>query len=695
MAQPKDELYCITDDQGRCAVNNNGTVDFVSTITPLAVSPDGWQEKSIKYARNMTNFGMWRNFTNPLKYVKDAAYIVRDQLYRFGTERKLYQVIHRLDKTFGGGWIHRLFYKGELDLSQAEDTDTAMQVNIMEGDLIKLFKANENTTYEIDIDVPDAVTVQMDGHFLNEKQNFIIPGGISFTGDHILYVSFINKEGNAFGVAPYTVNGKNGTPDVTTSPDFFLASTVQSIGSNSLAGNVTFSTFNNGGPFSYTLILRYSSGLIVTLATISGTSIGDTYTLPFNYNLDLLDGEEYFLYAISAGTPINYHDSEFSVSFKSRYKTTYIKALRPVYIAQKLLDKITGGGYTFNSTYLSTEWENLLITSGDGIRAYGSAGALNPGFTAPKLKISWSEFYEGYNVPCNLSSFIRNQILNIEKKEDVFKPTIQQAMGEVTDLVVNTAKDFQYNVVKIGYPNTDTEGVNGRDEFNVTQTYTSPITRVNKVYELVSKIIASMYEIEITRINLDGKTTTDDNNDNRNFFLHVEKTATTGSGTQPATYYKLLRNTYTSISGLLNPASAFNLELHPELCLYRHGNIIRSIFYWQDAKDLVFQTSDKNGNVVVMNGTTTYIGNKNIRVGTLSPALFIPLTFKYTSPMPNGFVNTMDAGPDGTFSFQYNGDTHYGFPVDVGIQPANRPAQESTLLCSPQTDLTKLITMSR
>jgi hypothetical protein len=696
MAQPKDELYCITDEQGRCAINNNGTVQFVSTITPLPVSPDGWQEKSIKYARNMVNFGMWRTFTNPLKYVKDAAYIIRDQLYRFGTERKLYQVIHRLDKRFGGSWIHRLFYKGELDLSQAEDTDTAMQVNIMEGDLIKLFKANENTAYEIDIDVPEAVTIQMDGHFLNEKQNFLIPGGISFTGNHIPYVSFINKEGNAFGVAPYTVNGKTGTPNVTTSPDFFLASTIQSVAiGNLLEGSVTFSTTNHGGPFSYTLIMQYSSGLIVTLATISGSAVGDTYTLPFSYQIDLLDGEEYFLYALSSGTPINYIDSEFFVSFKSRYKTTYIKGLRPAYVAQKLLDKITGGGYTFNSTYLSTEWENLLITSGDGIRAYGSTGALNPGFTAPKLKISWSEFYEGYNVPCNLSSFIRNQILNVEKKEDVFKPTIQQAMGEVTDLVVNTAKDFHYNVVKVGYPNTDTEGVNGRDEFNVTQTYTSPITRVSKVYELISKIIASMYEIEITRINLDGKTTTDDNNDNRNFFLHVEKTSTTGSGTQPATFYKLLRNTYTSVSGLLNPASSFNLELHPELCLYRHGNMLRSIFYWQDAKDLVFQTSDKNGNVTVMNGAAKYIGNKNIRIGILSAPLFIPLTLKYSSPMPYDFVQTMDSGPDGTFSIQYGGNALYGFPLDVGIQPANRPAQESTLLCSPQTDILKLITISR
>src|SRR5574341_1783279 len=82
------------------------------------------------------------------------------------------------------------------------------------------------------------------------------------------------------------------------------------------------------------------------------------------------------------------------------------------------------------SSDLTTVWENLLITSGDAIR----------GFAGAKLKISWSDFYEGYNVPCNLCAGIRNQVLFIEKKEDAFQPTIQQAMGEVKDLRVSTAK---------------------------------------------------------------------------------------------------------------------------------------------------------------------------------------------------------------------------------------------------------------
>lgn len=681
--QPKDFLYFLTDEQGRSYRVNNGIVQTSSTPTPLTVTPDGWQDKTIQYNRSTKYSLLFRSFTNPLKYVKDAALIVRNQLYKYGTESKLYQVIHRLDKNFLGGWVHRFFYKGELDLSQAEDNDFAMTVPIMEGDLIKLFKANENTTYELDVDVPEAVTGKMDGHFLNEKHNFLIPA-IELAGAHLLYIQFINKEGTAFGVTPFNVFGHLGLPNYTTSLEYFEAIT-QDVQGMVLSGQVIFDCSSSGV---YVLAIHTSTGRTLELYN-NFVNDGQSYTIDINYTFDVFAGENLFLtgggFNGPSGTGANYIETRLSLSFKSRYKTTFIKGLRPSYVAQKLLDKITGGGYTFSSTYLSTVWENLLVTSGDAIR----------GIPGAKVKISWADFFDSYNIPCNLCAGIRNQVLFVEEKAKAFQATILQNMGEATGLTISPAKDYQYNTINIGYPDTDTEDVNGKDEFNVTQSYTTPITRVSKALDLVSKIRASMYEIEITRINLDGKTTTDDNNDSNNYFLHVEKTATTGTGNEPATYYKLLRNTYDSVTGLLNPSSAFNVELHPELCLYRHGDFIRSVLYWNETKYIVYQKSNKNGNVNIVKSGQTYVGNKNIRIGGLTAPLFIPLEFKFDSPMPYTIIDTMDTGPDGTFSFTYEGLSFYGFPMEVSIQPSNRPSQETTLLCSPVTDLTQLITISR
>jgi hypothetical protein len=667
--------------------------------------------------------GMWRTFTNPLKYVKAAAFILRDQLYRLGTERKLYQVIHRLDKSFGGGWVHKFFYKGELDLSNADDSDTHIAVNIMEGDLIKMFKAYEKTTFEIDIDVPEAVVVKHDGTFLKGNERFAVidPSYAHGIGtDHKEMIPMqrsTSSEGYHFNIAfksdPASITDANYSfiqgEDLTDSDKWNGLVTEDMTLSFHMEGTIRKLNFGVYGPrVGFDMILETNTGRTFTLFNIShefAPNFADA--VPWKFTADsaqitLLKGERFFVYQTATSFQSNnawQYEPDVIFEYKTldRYKPTFVKGLRPAYVAQKLLDKMTGGGYTFTSTYLTTEWENLLITSGEAIRSYDTDGNLRTGATAPKLKISWADFYDGYNVPCNLTEGIRNQVLFIERKSDAFQSSIQLALGQVRDMKPSTskAKDFQYNVLKIGYPNTDTQDVNGKNEFNVTQTYTSPITRDNKTLELVSKVWASMYEQEIVRVKFVGKSTTDDESDNRSFFMHVEKTPTTGTEAEPTTYYKLLRNTYTSISGLISPSTAFNLELHPELCLKRHGNFLRGVFYWQEAGNLVYQTSDKNGDVVVINNGQTYIGNKSIRIGTLDAPLFIPIVFTVEGPMPLDTIEKMDNGPDGTFSWVYNDDTYFGFPLDVSIQPANRPAQETTLLCSPQTDLTNLITMSR
>jgi len=709
MAQPKDFLYSLTDSSGKSYRVNNGFVEAVNTPSPLPVSPDGWQEKSIKFMRNPKYYGLFRTFTTPLKFVREGALILRDRFYKKWVEEKIYMVIHRLDKSFGGGWVHRYFYRGEIDLSQFGDEDTNVEVNVMEGDLSKLLKANENTTYEIPLDVPEAIDVKMDGVMLKQSATFVINNG-DLANDLQPHIPAMNLVG---------------------------VEQIQQVGTRSTERTVAlveagmFSTeeFFLEIPAGTQLTIKYKFGITLRLADgispipnphylfqIHAFDKDGNTTLDqdvINYTADVLIfyGHHLFEGTVTYNIPVkstiyfrstatanglttfytydsNYADEDgglITVSYNYTHPTTYIKALRPAYIGQKLLDKITGGGYTFNSEYLNNVRENLLTTCGDAVRQIQEA----------KLKISWSDFYDSYNVPCNLSAGIRDGNMVVERKAAAFQPYIQQSLEAATGLSITTAKDFQFSSVKIGYPNTDTEDVNGRDEFNVTQTYTSPITRSNKVLELVSKIKASMYEIELTRINLDGKTTTDDSNDNSAFFLLVEKTATAGTDAEPAVYYKLLRETYTSISGIISPATAFNVPISPKACLLAHGNYLRSIFWGQDAGYLVFQTSDKNAELTrTVNGVT--ISEKaNVFIGDLDPALFIPLEFKFTSPMAKDIIATMDAGPDGTFAVPYDGTVLYGFPMEVGIQPANNPAQETTLLCSPQTDLSKLITYGR
>jgi hypothetical protein len=774
MGQPREDLYFLTDADGRCYYVSNGMVVQSSTPVPIPVGPDGWMQKSIKFSRNQKYSGLFRSFSTPLKFVGDGAKIIRERLYKYGTEDKLYLLIHRLDKSFGGGWIHKLFYKGELDLTQADDEETFVSVNIMEGDLVKYFNANAGTVYNIPLNVPEAVIVKDDGVYLYEKINFLLiaqgqPGDVS--NRYILNMFFTTQEGSAFGVEEGNTNAYGLNTDTSSTSSNWLWRLKQDVGNMNFSGTLIFTPTNNSAAGDFRYALRTSLGREILLYTnTSSLAVGQQYTV--NYSVDFTGsaGELFFPTSYFHNNPlffILYEETTAKLSFKSRYKTTYTRCLRPAYVAQYLLDKITGGGYTFHSDYLSNVWENLVITSGDGIR----------GIDGASIKTSFDEFFASYNVPCNLSLFIKDQVLYIEPKATAFGTTVVADLGEVTKFIIKPSQDFEYNVVKIGYPNLNThdfDSLNAKGEFNITNTFTSPISRVNKVLDLTSKYKASMYEQELNRINLDGKTTTSDSSDNDVFFKLIEKTIQTpptaatwyfikyNSGTSthyflntfsgfydtrsipqppafPATislsdfvlvalgffdlvtyltgnpaypgwdgqiysttntstigtgatpYYNLLRETYTSVTGLLDPATAFNIPISPKRCMLAHGNELRSVFYWQEAGFLVFQSSDINADLVTVKDGVTIAESANENIGSFDPPLFIPLDFNVDSPMLDTIIDVMQTDPAETFQFSYNGEVFQGLTKTVSIQPATKAAQTTTLLASPTSDLTKLI----
>src|SRR5215467_9629295 len=135
MPQPKNSLYFLQNAAGLFYSVVNRVVSTTGTPTPLPTHPDGWQDASIKFTREFKYFGVLRTFSTPLKFVKEAARIIRDRVWNTAAafEDRLFLVITMLDKTFGGGWIYQPFYRGELDLSQVNDQDFYVECNVLEG----------------------------------------------------------------------------------------------------------------------------------------------------------------------------------------------------------------------------------------------------------------------------------------------------------------------------------------------------------------------------------------------------------------------------------------------------------------------------------------------------------------------------------------------------------------------------------
>ncbi|MES2620165.1 MAG: hypothetical protein V4615_04865, partial [Bacteroidota bacterium] len=118
--QEKKFLYFLLDETGRSYYLQNGVVKTSAVARHLAHTPDGWDNITIAFDRDLTRVGLSRSFTIPLSFVRDGATILR-KLFHSGTiEQRLFLLIKKFDLQIDEDFIypvHRYLYRGELDLS--------------------------------------------------------------------------------------------------------------------------------------------------------------------------------------------------------------------------------------------------------------------------------------------------------------------------------------------------------------------------------------------------------------------------------------------------------------------------------------------------------------------------------------------------------------------------------------------------
>lgn len=506
----KEFKYYLIETDGRSISVVNGVVTSTSSQKALLTSPDGWQQISVGWERNLTKYGINRNFTLPLDFYFDGGTILRNTFYKENIEREIWLLIQQLelditDTTFR--YIYRYFYKGELDFSTLKDDGVKVSINIMEGGLSKKLKANEATTYELPVATdPEAITVKMDGHFMTEKHAFFIPDDPIVPLNRLLGIQFLNKEGNAAGFASFSIIKQAVPGDYSTSTEYFFT-TSQDIDDIAIKGTIEAASLAGG-----ILRLKIKNQAGTTVATLVDVDPSDNafHVYSFDVTIDANAGDKFFLVSES-GIQAQYHESLLNIEFRSRYRTTYIKAYFPDIAYKKLGAKSTGFEADWHSDLLAAN-RRIAITSGDAMRSIVGA----------KLKTSVNKFFEDYNVPLCAGMGIENEKIVLEARSHFFDESNPVDLGEVKDWESSLATDLMANTLKIGWTAKSTEDVNGKYAFNNTHVYTSPITRVVKEHSIVSGAITDPYAIELLRINLEGKTTTDDSADNDVILLDID-----------------------------------------------------------------------------------------------------------------------------------------------------------------------------
>lgn len=692
----KSWLYFLIDDEGRSWRKNGDVIEKVGNPTPLPETPDGWQDLSIGFERNMNRYGIVRSFSLPLGFVKTANAILRYVTLTGSVETKLFLLIKKLSVETTNTlfrFIYRYFYKGELDLSTVQLEDDRSTVQIMEGGVTKLLAANEGTTYEIDVENdPEAIFVNTNGYISKttlkykviETNNFT-PTGASFT----LPMFLASREGYEI---PKILTQDVFLEDLITGPNFVPAESVFFFRINEPAffqyriqGTVTFI---NEAAFSYNAQLRFNShnrGNDIDTQVIYNSGVVSyapgQHTITFDFTITvpgiIVDAES--IYGVfTAGDELSLLETDITITYDYRHPATQTKALKPTTLLKRLCGKALNNEDAWDSNLLTAN-QNLVITCGDALR----------GIEGAKIKTSLRDFFTAYNCWYNIGMGVEDRKLKIEEKSYFFPQTgTPFHLGEAKKLKIAFASELFCNTIKTGYPSQNYEDNFGKFEFNCTHLFTTPITKVVKELALISPYRADPTGIEYVRINYEGKSTTDSNSDNDVFVLNVDINNPVDG------VYPLKRETYTTVLGLPTESQStmFNIEqLTPKRILLQHGNWVRSVLKGTEADFVRFQTTDKNRDLRTVTATSLVDEDKDENIGALTAPLFQPYLLEFDCQSPDGLVESLEDNPNQRFSFTWDGNTFYGFIMKAGIAPDNNKEQTITLLSAVDNDITKLI----
>lgn len=666
-------LYFLADSKGRIYKVKGGIVTNSAERIPLKYAPSGWQEQSIKWVRNQAYHGLIPSYSIPLRFIKESAQIIRNQIYKNGIEDELFVIVFKLNKLTGK---HEGYFKGEINFAKYSDTQNFFETNVTETGFYKMLKAYENTAF--DIPMINAVDLEMDGLALQKKSNFAVVDGYTFDGLYTVGLAYVNEEGTSFGYvtgnSPF--NNLVGWGGAATNDDRWILKNVSDAPITfMIKGEMKFRM--NTIPQSWGCRIELSSAPGIPAAVLvpkqtwptSDTTyiVDTTLTIPAGARAFII-GDKLPEYSVSQ-IGIQHYQSTISFITQTRFKTTTIKIVNAADIADALVKKIAGNDYSVDSNLLRNC--GIYLTCGDAIR--GIANAV--------LKTSFKDYYNSFNRNLCIAMDVVGKVVKIFPRINAYSGSIIYNLGEAVDGSFSLKEQWLGSSIKVGYPNQEYDDVNGKDEFNNTAIYKTPLSRVTTEIDLTAKYRADPYGIEFIRINLEGKTTTDNKGDTDIFMIDVVN----DSGT-----FRLNRPAYSSISGVLNTNTIFNTELSPAKILLKHESWFRSIFWKQESNKLTHETSEKNALLSTTLNGKTVSENADILIGSLQNPYFYPIEFKGKFVVPDNLQSIINTNY-GKFEFTWLGNTWRGFLMEASQKPSGNEEQEFTLLLSIDNDLTKLI----
>lgn len=253
-----------------------------------------------------------------------------------------------------------------------------------------------------------------------------------------------------------------------------------------------------------------------------------TETRSGKLKLNLQVDDEVYIKSIFSVTPPIQTVAEFRLlhsrltfEWLTRGNKVEIPVIKPQTVATALLKRISGATTSAIISDFDKRLANTYIMAAESARGLDGA-----------------KFYSSFNEFADWMSAVFGYVYYIENSTDDNQNTVhfvhrsELLSGNADVRTIKNCRDVKYSVdsgsiyssVTVGYDKKDYDGINGRDEFNFNNTYSTGCTVSEKKLSLLSKYRADGYGIEFA-VQKRSEDTTDTDSDKDVFFVLCNGTA--------------------------------------------------------------------------------------------------------------------------------------------------------------------------
>lgn len=741
--KPTDTSWAYVDNTGNVVITSD---PLIGEANPLRDMPSNWEEIELGYIRSESLDGIFSKTTGEYEFVGDGAKILRHFIFTQGyTANLIFEVYIR-----NNNWTYDLWEKSDLSFEKPPIQSPTLSVNALmfEKGLAQRIKNSLNTPYEVD--ATGSTRVYFLGTRVRGKYNYrfgeafvrqpwpLVFGigvgkytnsflvsvndegfkpvaivqasdkGPRYIGDYTPISGLISDEGYIFkntDTQPFAVSyqienlipswryvAASGVGSVVAKLELFLLRQLPS-------GSVSFTILATNPVRTLTSSTTFTTEASISLPLtplFTDLQPDEMLFLAFGVEVDPSSTPPHGAFDIRAE---NFADAKFSLQTEFNTKPTFINGVRQPVMFGKIINAVANGEFgvdPYESNFLNTPSAqyvdnfpyHTLFTNGLEIK----------GVTNTRYKVELGDMISHFKALYPVGIGVVNDKVKLEHLSYFYNDSVTIGdLGEGADAKITLRSDMG-TLLKFGWDfDEDVDVLNGNDDYNTILNFKSNGKfQSEKTLEFISPYVASMYQIEKSRVQDAGKDQTGTKVNDQLFVFSIYRDLVPFIPTPE--YIPLYTELWGGVvSGVNFPEWAYNVDLSPRRNFERLRGLINS-YCNPSAQPLEFQTAERNDALVskFRDGFSppTYfseITEKADFTPSTSEIFWLPFDYEGEHIIPYDLRQLMAVNPYGAFTLTINGKPARIFIDEIKVRPGKRNTFSVKGRFTPSTDLTKFI----